>query len=313
MNRSGLNPWVIVVVGLLFFLTIGKDWMIKMAVTTVGADIVGAPIEIKHFSLNLFTQKMRVKDLKLYNPQGFERRPLLDLADIDVDYDLGSLFSGKPHFEYVNVNVRETVLVKNQQGKLNVDALKVAHPKEQGPMKDMPLLIDELKLNLDRTVFIDYSHGKPVTQVFDVGLRNKSFKNIKTASQLASVIIVQGMGPAAVKGAAFYAATAALGVGFLPAGAVAMLVSKDHVDEYFKHNVEQVFAASESLMKEVGETVSADKASGSLKGKIDGADVTVKVEQVNNQTQVTVSCRKMMLPKVEIASGFMYQLKEKIK
>ncbi len=293
-------------------LTVGKDMLIKTAITTVGSSIVGAPLQVGGFSWNLLTGKVRITNLRLDNPTGFDHQVLADVPEIAVDYNWGALLKGRFYFPYLNVNVREVSIIRNKEGKLNVDALKIVHQK-QGD-NDISLAIDVMKLNMERTVFKDYSRGdKPVTEVFDVGLRDKTFKNIKSVQQLVTVILVQGMGPAAIKGAAVYTAAAVFGVGLMPVGAIAALVSKDHARQAFHQSSEQVYKASLNLLQDIGYVVSEDQQQHIIKGKIDGGDVTVRVERLSDETWVEVSCRKYMLPKIELANGFLYQLSAHVK
>ncbi len=312
----------IVAIAVIVVLSLLKDVVIKASICSIGSAVIGAPLKIGGFSWNIFTQRIRIKDLRLYNPPGFPNQPLVDISHIAVDYDGMSMLNGKLHFPYINVDLKETVIVKNKEGYLNVDALKVAQQK--GDLKaeqanrsvkgeDRSLMIDVIKLNIERTVYLDFSNrDKPVTKVFNVGLRDKTFKNIKSVHQLATVILVQGMGPAAIKGAAIYGAAAVLGVAFLPAGAVAMLVGKDSAQGEYEKNYDEVFNVALHVMKEKGEVLREDKVEGSIKGKVDGVDVNVAVAR-GDKTIVLVSARKMMLPRAEIAAGFVYQLDQKIK
>ena len=54
---------------------------------------------------------------------------MLDIAEVGLDYDLPALLGGRLHFPLVILNLSEMVVVKNQDGVLNVDALKAAGEK----------------------------------------------------------------------------------------------------------------------------------------------------------------------------------------
>ena len=51
---------------------------------------------------------------------------MLDIAEVGLDYDLPALLGGRLHFPVGLLDFNEMVVVKNQDGALNVDALKVA-------------------------------------------------------------------------------------------------------------------------------------------------------------------------------------------
>jgi hypothetical protein len=299
--------------------------LIQCAISNVGSSVLGAQVEIGSFGWNFFTQKIQIRNLRVFNPPGFPHQPLIDIPTIDVDYDLPSLIKGDLHFPYIDVDIKEMVIIKNPQGHLNVDALKVsqkasgppssqAPSASQAPPSERPLSIDIMKLNLGRTVYIDYAVANgPLVKVFDVGFKNKTFKNIRSVRQLSVVILTQGMGPAAIKTAAIYGVATILGASLMPVGMVAILIGKDKAQEEYTTDFNHVYDTALGLLKEAHEFVSETRASGLIKGNIDGGDVTIEIQKMGNKVHVSVSCRKMMIPQPEIASGFIYQLSSRLK
>ncbi len=306
-----------------------KNIIIQAAITTVGSNVVGAKIHLQHFSLNFFSQKIHMKGLKVYNPPGFPNEPFVDIPEIRVDADVPALLSGKIHLRYVVFNLKEMIVVKDKEGKMNVDSLKVIEDQKKAaeeakkskkeepknPAPELALQIDELKLNVERVILKDYSKSEePVISVFDVALRDKTFKDIKSAQQLVTLIMVNAMGPTAIQSAGMYAAATILGVGFLPAGIVGAIVAKDNTTAEFKQSVPMVYEAALKLMKEKGQIKHEDKKTGIIKAKENGVDITIKVEKsAGGKTTANITARQMMLPKPDIAGGVMYRLKNMVK
>ncbi|MFA5059960.1 MAG: hypothetical protein WC676_04980 [Candidatus Omnitrophota bacterium] len=324
MKNTNWKKIIIIVVVVLLCLTVVKDFLIKTTITTVGSAVLGAPIKIGYFSLGLFTQGVAINNLKVYNPPGFPKEIMINAPQIRVKYDLWKLFQGKIRLPLIVFNLKEMIVIKNKEGKLNVDALKVVEEqksktekKKEGskPAKEMALEIDLLKLNVERVVLKDFTKGEPFgVYSYEIALKNKEFRNIKSVEQMATLIMVQAMGPTAIQGAGVYAAATVLGVGFLPAGIVGALVAKDSETAEFSASVGKTYEIALNLIKKMGEVKSEDKTTGIVKGKVDVADVTVKVEKnEKRKTQVTVSARQLVLPKPEIAAGIIYQLKQKIR
>lgn len=309
----------IILIVVILSLVVFKDFFIQCAISQVGASVLGAPVKVGSFAWDLINQKIQIRDLRVFNPPGFPSQPLIDIPAVDVNYDLPSLMKGNLHFPYINVDLKEMVLVKNAQGQLNVDALKVSQKstgqssaQSSQPMR--PLSIDVMKLSLERTVYIDYTHAdQPIVKVFDVGFKDKTFKNIKSVQQLSIVILTQGMGPTAIKSAAIYGVATILGASFFPVGIVAVLIGKDGAQEDYTTSFDYVYDTAVGLLQEVQEFVKGDRSRGLIKGNIDGGDLTVKIEQVGDKVHVSASCRKMMIPHHEIASGFIYQLSARLK
>ncbi len=309
-----------IAVAVLIVLSFMKDFLVKTIITSVGSNVVGAPIRIGEFRLGLLTQKVRIGHSKLYNPQGFPNESMIDLPEISVEYDLGSLLSGKLHLKFLVVNLKEMTVIKNKEGKLNVDSLKVVEEgkkksdTKEGPAQ-MPIQIDVMKLNVERVILKDFSKGdQPSIEVFEVALKDKTFKNITSVEQMITLVMVQAMGPTAIKSAKIYAAATILGVGFLPAGIVGVLVGKDDAKVEYKKSFDKVYATCLDLIKAKGELKSENKAAGTIKGKMQGAEIMIKIENAfEGNVQVTVSARQMLLPKPEIVGGITYQLDQILK
>ena len=312
----------VILVGLLLI----KDVIIKAVIVNVGSSVVGARVDVGSFSSNPFTQKVLIKNIKLYNPPGFPKEYLIHIPEVGVDYDLGALIGGKLHLPLVVLNVNEMVIIKNQKGELNVDSLKVVKEAKSQPKKGkgkeekngaqaMAMQIDLLKLNFNQVVYKDFSKGaQPTVQVYPVALKDKTFENITSPEQMVTLILVQGMGPTAIKGAAIYAAAAMTGVGLIPVGIIGALTGNADVDTEFKAGLDRVYDAALKTITAMGEVKSENKSGGLIKAKVDGADVTVNLsEKSKNLTRVVVSAKQFMLPKPEVAGGIIYKLKEALK
>ena len=212
------------------------------------------------------------------------------------------------------LDLKEMIVVKNKDGKLNVDALKVTQKdndqKEQKPAKAMALRIDQATLNLGRVIVKDYTNGEqPQIQVYDIGV-NKTFRNIKGAEQFAALVMVQGMGPTALKSAAIYGAAGFLGVAFLPAGVAGAMFSKDSSIKEFSVDADRAYEAVLAVLKKMG-TVEAGNKPSSIKANVDGANISVEIaRKEDGKVQVKISARKYLIPRPETANGIMYQLSQ---
>jgi hypothetical protein len=315
---------LIIVVVALVALSIIKNFVIKTAITSIGSSVLGAPLTIGHFSLGIVAQKVKIKNLRVYNPPGFPSEPMVDIPEAGVHFDVFALLGGKLHLPYIVFNLKEMVVVKDKNGKLNVDALKIFEEKSKDPKKDEKpdakegkapaMQIDVMKLNIGRVIMKDYTKGdEPSILVYEVDLKDKTFKNITSPQELATVVMVQGLGPTALKGAKAYAAATLLGVGFLPAGVAGVFMGKDHATQVFSQSTERLYQTSLEVLGKIGQVTEENKTLKEIKGKVDGADITIKIVQSpEHKTDVTVAARKMMIPKPELAGGVLYQIAEKL-
>jgi len=317
---------VVIILVVFFGLGIIKNPLVKTIVTNTGSFVMGAKLSINSFAVGVFKQAVRIKGLKVHNPKGFPKGVLIDIPEIGVEYNLPAVFKGKIHLPLIVLDLKEMIVVKNKDGQLNVDALKVSQqaqkPKKKGIVKKdkkatkkMAIQIDEARLNLGKVVVKDYSKGDlPIIFAYDIGVKDKVYKDIKSAEQFALLVMLEAMGPAGLKGAAIYGAATVLGVAFLPAGVVGVLVGKDSSISEFKSSREQAYKKVIGLIKDIGSITKEDKNAYLIEAKVYGGDVTIKIDEKNKRnSEIKIKARRLMLPKPEIAGGIMYQISKILK
>ncbi len=321
MNNKFVKIFVIIL-AVLIGLGIVKDQVIKAAVQIGASRVLGTSVRVGGFSFGILRQSVRVKAFKIDNPKGFPKGSMLDVTQVGVDYDLPALLAGKLHFPLVILDLNEMVVVKNPDGVLNVDALKVVEKKEAAPAakpekssKPFSLKIDVLRLNVNRVIFKDYTQGKePLVQVFDVNLKDKMYKDINSAQQLVALILVEAMKPTAIKGAKIYGVATILGAGFLPAGIAGTLLSKDSARAEFSVSFDQAYQVTLDVLRKNGTITSASQTEGVIKADLNGHNLTAKIAKSDQgKTEIVIAARKYLIPQPEVAQGILYQIQEKLK
>ncbi|MGA2775658.1 MAG: AsmA family protein [Candidatus Omnitrophota bacterium] len=310
---------VVLIVIIIAFFTIGilKDQIIKSVVTVVATQVTGAPVHIDGFSLGLFKHSIRISASRMFNPSGFPRGILVDLPRINVDYDLSALLRKKLHLFNVEVELKEMDLVRNKEGKLNVDALKVVEEgknKQGKPSGQMPLQIDMLKLGMGRIILKDYSSEKePVVKVYDIKL-HKGYKNITSTQQLTALILTEPMKAAGIQGAQIYGVAMLAGVAVFPVALAATFTGKDSAAQDFAVDFDKVYNTSLAVLRRMGKVAKEDRNKGMINAEVNSAKVELRVnKKVGNKTEVFVSARRYLLPRPEVAGGILYEISEKLK
>ena len=257
----------------------------------------------------------------MYNPQGFPKEILIDMPQIYASCGIGALLGKKLHIKKIVINIKEIGIIKNKDGKLNVDSLKIMQKEEKpeterkGPGEQLPLKIDELILSVGKVVYRDYTVGQePSVQVYEVNIKDKVYKNITSAQQLTALIISEPLKKTAISSAKVFAASTILGVGFLPAGVAITLMGKDSGQQTFNMPFDNVYEASLSLLKKSGSVTAENEKAGTIKAVVNKNDIHVQVKKITEKTtQLVVSAKKFFLPKPEIANGILLQISEKLK
>ncbi|MBU1124958.1 MAG: AsmA family protein, partial [Candidatus Omnitrophica bacterium] len=224
---------ILIAVTAIVVVSFSRDFMLKTLIAGVASQVIGTKVEIGGFSLSLLGQSVGIRNLRVHNPQGFPKGLILDLPRAAVELDVSALLRGRLHLSLLEIELKELGLVKNKEGKLNVDSLKIVEApkekKERKPEKQLALQIDIMNLQMGKVVMKDYSVGKEsAVKVYEVNLK-KAYKNITSASQLAVLILAEPMKAAGIKGASIYGAALLTGVGFIPVAIVATFAGKDSV------------------------------------------------------------------------------------
>jgi len=191
----------IVIIGLI----LAKNVAAKMAVENGVRFVTGLKLNMKHFRIGLLDSTVGIRDLKLYNPKGFEDKVMVDMPEIYVDYMLQPFFKGKIHLPEIRIHLKEFVVVRKADGTLNLDALKVVQnekksaeakrkKEEHGKMPEIQ--IDEFRLQVEKVVFRDYSkkttNEQPSVKEFNINL-NESYSNITNPYSVVSLIVVKAL------------------------------------------------------------------------------------------------------------------------
>lgn len=293
-----------------------RDFMIKQVITFTASNIVGVPTHIGGFSLSIIRQSVKITDFKMYSPKDFPQDAMVDISLLRVSYDILPLIRGKIHLKELTLDLKEMGLIKNKEGKLNVDSLKLSESKDkpQKPTKQMPMQIDLVNLNITRVVNKDYSVSGPTAiKVYDIGIK-KTYKNITSAQQLAALIITEPLKAAGIQGLGIYGVSVLTGVAALPVAAVFTFAGKDYSRAEYDVSWEKTYETSLSVLKESGTVKKENKTIGIINAEVRGAKVTLKLKKVTEKkTEITISARKYMLPQPEAAAGIIYSISGKLK
>ena len=310
---------IILAVVFLFGFCLVRDFLVKSLIGSVATSVTGAPTRVGGLSLSVIRQSIKISNFRMYNPKGFAKGVLVNIPKMSVACNLGALITGKIHLRRLELEIKEIGMVKNKEGKLNVDSLKIAAEKsgekeKKMPAKHLAMQIDVVSLGMGRVVSKDYSvEGPPVVKVYDINLK-KTYKNITSAQQLAALIISEPLKAAGIQGLRVYGVSMLTGVAALPVAAAFTFAGKDYVQQTFHVTKERAYDVGLRVIKMLGKVKKENKASGVINAEVNEASVTFKLKKLSEKsTQVTISARKFGLPHAEIASGVMYRLSEQLK
>lgn len=255
---------IAIVLAALFVLSLAKDMIIKGIVSTGVRVLTGLRLNIRSMRVGVFKSLAAIEGLRIYNPSNFPDPLMMDMPQIYVDYDFGSIFSRKMHFEELKLDLKEFVVVKNRQGKLNLDSLKVVQaqkkPKEK-TKKPSKIQIDTLELKIGKVLYKDYSKGgEPSVKEFNVNIHER-YKNIEDPYTLVSLIVVKSLMKTNISRLADFDVEGLKGMASDVLGRAQRLISDIEIKA--KDTLKETPKKAQELIKEAPEVL--DKATEGLK------------------------------------------------
>jgi len=189
-----------VVIALILVVVIGRNVVVKTAVERVTKQVTGLDLKIGSMKIGLTGTDLRLENVRLMNPPDFFDGAMLDIPEFYTDYDLGDLFKKKIHLTDLVLSVGQFTVVRNKEGKLNLDALKTTQ-KEQKTEKaqssgkaEMPEMnIERLRLKIGKVIYRDYTGGgKPKVQEFRINL-DETYQNITDPRAVVNLIVLKAL------------------------------------------------------------------------------------------------------------------------
>ncbi len=182
-------------------IVLAKDVIARAAVTGGVKAMTGLNLHIRSMDVGLLRSVVGIRGLTLENPSGFTDRIMIDLPEIYVHYDLSAFLRQQIHLREVRLELKEFVVVKDQQKRLNLDVLKVVQQSKEQPSKvEKPkggkapeIQIDLLQLKIGKVVYKDYSGGgSPKVQEFSVNI-DERYENITNAQAFGALVVSRAL------------------------------------------------------------------------------------------------------------------------
>jgi uncharacterized protein involved in outer membrane biogenesis len=168
-----------------------KDVIAKAIAERNLRDTTGMDAKISKLEIGLGTPTVNLEGLKLYNTADFGGGTFLDLPELRMEYVPDDVRDGKLRFKTVRLHLSEVHVVKNKNGKTNIEMLqKETKKKSSGQKKDTdkPAVdfggIDTLVLTIGKIRITDEKDPRN-NDVIEIGIKDEVGKNLKTEAEVA--------------------------------------------------------------------------------------------------------------------------------
>lgn len=152
----------------------------------------GLEVRLEKLELRPWSGRARVEKLVIFNPAEFGGGPLVNIAELLVEYDPALARERKLHLNVLRFNLAELHVVLNKEGLSNLDGVRAAVEeirrgkrvaKTNAPMEFVGL--DMLNLTLGKGTWTDLRNsGTP--REFDLGIRNEVVQDMKDSKELVA-------------------------------------------------------------------------------------------------------------------------------
>ncbi|MFH1854211.1 MAG: AsmA family protein [Candidatus Omnitrophota bacterium] len=190
---------LLILIVLIAVAAIARDLVIKKFVENIVLVTTGMKMDIGKLKVSVPKTFISIRDMTILNPEGFNDKTMLSMPEIYVDYELLPLLKKKVRLQELRINLKEFVIVKNSNGKTNLEFLKNLKEKNrketgQKEKSGSPKMdIDRLSLRIGKVIYKDYSGGgKPVVSEYNINI-DSNYKNVKNPEEIIQIIVAKAL------------------------------------------------------------------------------------------------------------------------
>lgn len=193
---------VIILAIMMVLVALAKNVIAKAAVMGGVKALTGLDLHIEQINVGLLENTVGIRGLTLQNPPGFSDNTMIDVPEVFVAYDLGAFLQHRVHLKEVRLELKEFTVVKNPQGQLNLNALKVVReskakstqPKPSAPPGTAPnIQLDLLALKIGKVIYKDYTGGgSPNIQEFPVNLHER-YEHLTNPQAFVALVVSRAL------------------------------------------------------------------------------------------------------------------------
>ena len=200
-------------------------FFLPMILTSTLSKRTGFEVTVEKLTLNPFIAEVNVEGLVVANPHTFSRPDYLRVQHFQARAPFKTLFSDRPEFDYVLVDISRICFVRNTDGTLNANLFydrlfppdrspeqvdengkkikkpsptptPVVKPLPAPVARSTPFLIRRLELKVSQIIWDDQSGKVPVGKSFNVAI-DQVFQDVTDTKQFFTPAVMRTIAPAA--------------------------------------------------------------------------------------------------------------------
>src|ERR1700722_6975362 len=116
-----------ILIGIVLILTVlitVRNIIIRFGIEHYMRTVTGLKLSIGMLDIGILQPAVSIKDLKLYNPAGYEDPVMADVGEIYFHYSPGDMLKGQIYLQELHFTLNSLSILRHSGNQLNFDALK---------------------------------------------------------------------------------------------------------------------------------------------------------------------------------------------
>jgi len=178
---------IVVLIVLAAGLYLGRNFIARHSVEVGVTEMTGFPLKIGSLDLAFVQSRIAVRDLSLLNPSEFKEPVFVEMPELTVDYDAGSLLGGTPHLTSLVVDLKRIVIIRTKDGGSN--AMKLKGMLGGGGGGKSHYKVDTLRLKIGTVELKDYKMGNPMEKSIPLNI-DETYRNFTDATDINRLVLL---------------------------------------------------------------------------------------------------------------------------
>lgn len=155
---------------------------------------LGINVSIEKIEFSPLLAHVGLSGITIYNPAGFEERELAYIEAIHLVFDpIEIITSKKPNIYILGLNLKRLNIIKNRQGKVNLEEINSLGDEGAGIKDKTPFYFDVLVLTVGQVRFVDYSGSNKKEHIYPIGIKNATFVNLRDEQDVVRMVVLKAI------------------------------------------------------------------------------------------------------------------------
>jgi hypothetical protein len=155
---------------------------------------LGINVTIKKVGYSPFLTHIFLEGVTIHNPDGFKEKELAYLNSIHLVWDPGDMIIlKKPNIYLCGIDLERLNIIKNKQGKVNIEELMPVKDGGSAPEDNTPFFFDVLVLSIAKVTYTEYTYSGTNTHSFLIGMKDQTFVNLQDENKVVKLIIYKAI------------------------------------------------------------------------------------------------------------------------